>query len=930
MAQEDYLSGSKVGQVYGSLLAGRKKTNKKERNKALLATVIFESLGALQKNQKQNIVDGANAVKEKYNDIFKLNEADFASAEGDRKLLKRYIDSEETFLNDEVKKVINNTDEVSAARVTWDDVDKQPKELRDSMYAAYNEERKKLINKMEALKVDPRATTQNFERFNKAAKEEYLAALKLVEDDPTKKGLLKAAWNRIFKTKREGGELVTTNETLIKLQSDLVKAKEDRTTFRDRIDNQVVQEQLYTPLVFKNKEINRDAMYSVGIKKLNELTNGDEIYANVDSEYFKELLDQTAEENPNFTETQIIDRAYTLTLTKEVDPAPYLTRQGAKEANGRLLVDNWKKLKTEKERRQFFDNDPTKLYQLGDALKLEGFATEAAGLLTDYKDIYEQTKAYQPTTQEVTRYVQKFRNTLDSNNKQDKQIINDDNYVSIVGGNAALAANYFRVNNKNWADNYTENEIEDAALNFVLSNTSNNNSTETRMLEVDLLDKRLNINSKEFSESILEDTPKFISELKSANRGEDVLELRNKYQKFAQTGKNLQLDLDERAELSQKIDNIFKDAGVSLGDNAEGNTYSSPLAQMQSSLSEVDFNPMPLDGGYYLKNADKLVAEMDLNSLSEGQLLTLRLNTMPGNVGRNSQLPFKLGLPSDISLDSRKTSGLGPLPDIGDLFAKDKVRVQLRNRIKSELDKRDYSGRIQMARKEDFEEIPDEWWAQYMIENPTGVVNTRGLTRGSKYNQPKPNQSAVVPDEPAEVKKKSLLSSTEPQEQVTNGLTFAESSNNPDALWKQSQKETFKNFTPTQSTLKEVLEFTKFDGEYADWSRQQGQNKTTHTPVGKYQFVGATLRDIKKRGGLDDLNITDNTIFTEQVQDKLFEWYIKDTIKSVGTNATQEDKRKKIRVRFEGATTENVSNEELDLIIEQILADSYSSNINQG
>ena len=72
---------------------------------------------------------------------------------------------------------------------------------------------------------------------------------------------------------------------------------------------------------------------------------------------------------------------------------------------------------------------------------------------------------------------------------------------------------------------------------------------------------------------------------------------------------------------------------------------------------------MPLDGGYYLKNADKIVSAMDIESLTDGQLLTLRLNTMPGNVGRNSQLPFKLGLPSDISLDSRRTSGLGPIPE---------------------------------------------------------------------------------------------------------------------------------------------------------------------------------------------------------------------------------------------------------------------------
>ena len=74
MAQEDYLSGSAFGQVAGSLLASNKKRAKKDRNKALLATVLFETLGALQKNQKQKIVDGANDVKDKYEDIFTNNE----------------------------------------------------------------------------------------------------------------------------------------------------------------------------------------------------------------------------------------------------------------------------------------------------------------------------------------------------------------------------------------------------------------------------------------------------------------------------------------------------------------------------------------------------------------------------------------------------------------------------------------------------------------------------------------------------------------------------------------------------------------------------------------------------------------------------------------------------------------------------------------
>ena len=157
---------------------------------------------------------------------------------------------------------------------------------------------------------------------------------------------------------------------------------------------------------------------------------------------------------------------------------------------------------------------------------------------------------------------------------------------------------------------------------------------------------------------------------------------------------------------------------------------------------------------------------------------------------------------------------------------------------------------------------------------------------------------------------------------ITNSITMAESSNNPDALWKNVQNNKF-DFTATESTLEEVLEFTKIGGAYAEWSKDQSDTGTIHTPIGKYQFVGATLRDIKNRGGFDELNIDDSTVFTEEVQDKLFAWYIKDTINSTGPNSTLEAKRNKIRGRFEGATIENVSDNELNLIIDQVLTNSY-------
>ena len=57
MAIEDYFKGSSqaYGQLAGSLLAGRRKEDKKEAKRALLASVVMNTFGALQNRQKQNI-----------------------------------------------------------------------------------------------------------------------------------------------------------------------------------------------------------------------------------------------------------------------------------------------------------------------------------------------------------------------------------------------------------------------------------------------------------------------------------------------------------------------------------------------------------------------------------------------------------------------------------------------------------------------------------------------------------------------------------------------------------------------------------------------------------------------------------------------------------------------------------------------------------
>ena len=179
---------------------------------------------------------------------------------------------------------------------------------------------------------------------------------------------------------------------------------------------------------------------------------------------------------------------------------------------------------------------------------------------------------------------------------------------------------------------------------------------------------------------------------------------------------------------------------------------------------------------------------------------------------------------------------------------------------------------------------------------------------------------------------------------INNALTFTESSNNPNALWNQSQTGQFSNEKPiTEKTFSEVLDFVKRDGAYAAWSRTQSAEKTTHTPVGKYQFVGRTLRDIVSRakdtGTWDELGIDDDTLFTEEVQDRLFNWYAKDTIRQAGTNASQEEIREKFRGRWQALTQNKdgssrrdnpngvpkVTDAELDVIIEEVQSGNYLS-----
>ena len=237
MAQEDYLSGSPYGQYAGSLLASRRKRDKKYFKKSLLASILLESFGAGQKMLKQSIIDGVADVKEKYNYIFKINEEDYSGYVEQRKRLQDYKRDPSGFLNKEAQDRINNTDMAIETGITFANRRSEHPVLQKSIMDAFNIEREDIKKEMEILENDPRATFRSFTAYNEKAKKEYLAAIKAVEDDPTKKGLIRAAFNRIFKTERnKDGVLVTTNAEKLQLENDLKIATDARNTFRTKIE----------------------------------------------------------------------------------------------------------------------------------------------------------------------------------------------------------------------------------------------------------------------------------------------------------------------------------------------------------------------------------------------------------------------------------------------------------------------------------------------------------------------------------------------------------------------------------------------------------------------------------------------------------------------------------------------------------------------
>lgn len=111
-----------------------------------------------------------------------------------------------------------------------------------------------------------------------------------------------------------------------------------------------------------------------------------------------------------------------------------------------------------------------------------------------------------------------------------------------------------------------------------------------------------------------------------------------------------------------------------------------------------------------------------------------------------------------------------------------------------------------------------------------------------------------------------------------------------DTLFGFSNKGKFGGTKISEMTIGELKEFANPSGEYGQWVK--GKVGRVATPMGRYQFVGSTMTALSKEMGLSD-----DTVFTPEVQDKMFEYYLN---KRLSSSDTMSGKIAAVRSAWEG------------------------------
>lgn len=251
MANE-YLTSSNFADVAGSILSKRQSDYKSRAKKALGLSFVNNFLVQANQGLKQEKEEAINEVLNKYDSIFKINQEQFNQF--DRAKIDEYTKSRETFLNKEAASRINNSNFATENNITWQNRMNENPKIQKQLIETFNSLRDEIDEEYKILQTNPKYTNKTSEEYNSLAKEQLLAELSLVRNDPRKKSLIKKFWNNTFRNKKDpDGNLVSTNPEIIELEEAVSVAKFNRNTFRQRVkDSDLALEEYYKNLTNKS------------------------------------------------------------------------------------------------------------------------------------------------------------------------------------------------------------------------------------------------------------------------------------------------------------------------------------------------------------------------------------------------------------------------------------------------------------------------------------------------------------------------------------------------------------------------------------------------------------------------------------------------------------------------------------------------------
>jgi len=237
------------GQLAGSLLASRRKGQKKDFQRAILASAIFNTLNNLSINNKQRMVDGLNDIKDNYSDLVLDAQATFTENKPERQLYKMY-QNENTRDKALLTKAIDYFNTANYSEFGPDAYNTISKEKKsEAGLQALNEEIELLKgnakNYFEGI-TDKSITSANVVEYLAPIKAAYKAAIKEAKNDPRKKSLIRKIFLDMFGRDKDG------NPRFGLIYQDELKAERERLAAQAGITGQLVTPDV-TLLTNKNK-----------------------------------------------------------------------------------------------------------------------------------------------------------------------------------------------------------------------------------------------------------------------------------------------------------------------------------------------------------------------------------------------------------------------------------------------------------------------------------------------------------------------------------------------------------------------------------------------------------------------------------------------------------------------------------------------------